>query len=944
MKYFCWRVGLLTFLLVISRVAYASEDGNPCPKDRFHCGNNICISMDWKCDGTYDCQESHADELGCEYKACKSEEFNCGNNTLCIPISWKCDQDADCPNGLDETVETCANPCKDDEFSCGDGKCIPSLWVCDEMSDCSDGRDEQTCSAKTCSSSEFQCTDHQCVAGNWRCDGDTDCRDGSDEIDCSPVEECSGDHFKCNNSQCLPENWHCDGDHDCDDHSDEFRCDSLVPNCEIEEWNCATSDQCIHLSWRCDGDNDCFDESDEVNCTRTCASNEFKCDNNQCINSILRCDGENECADASDEANCQKTCDNTTQFSCQTETGFQCLPAEKVCDGHIDCLNDEDERKCTTGVDPCLEHNGGCAQKCVKMFRNEFRCECFDGYRLVGNNFCEDVNECKPEDGKQTVCSQGCQNHKGGYKCSCIEGYTLDPHGFCRVNGIRPHLLVANRFDIRTLQVDTWWEQTVLEDLTSAVAVDFDYNDGYLFWTDITKEQIFRARKTANGSAVDEQVIVSDNVKTPDGIAVDWIYNHVYWTDAKFDKIEVMSYDGQKRRNLVTKGLDEPRAIVVDPLAGWMYWTDWGKKPMISRCGLNGKHQSVIVQEGIEWPNGLTIDYVDHRLFWIDAKLKLIRSVDTNGGSPYTVLHDAQSIIHPFAITVFEDDLYWTDWKAESIRTVNKFRGDGYHQVAIGLHSPMDIHFYHENVQKNGTNHCGNNNGQCSDFCLPSPQGNNVTDDSDKTNGFSCVCRNNYKLDSDQKTCVPDIVDISTPTPSPIPTSTNSTKNTTATRTTESPNKVPVSNHVTTARPKPVSVKPTTAKPKPTTAEPVVTTQVPEMTTQGAYTVIVPTSQTNKTDAGTPSIQDSGEKVGLIAGIVIAVVVVVFIIIAVVGFVFYRRYTNRNIKSMNFDNPVYRKTTEDHQFIIPYGNRDNQSRRDNSNNPALQPLTKHPEV
>ncbi|XP_021378123.1 low-density lipoprotein receptor-like isoform X3 [Mizuhopecten yessoensis] len=913
MKYFCWRVGLLTFLLVISRVAYASEDGNPCPKDRFHCGNNICISMDWKCDGTYDCQESHADELGCEYKACKSEEFNCGNNTLCIPISWKCDQDADCPNGLDETVETCANPCKDDEFSCGDGKCIPSLWVCDEMSDCSDGRDEQTCSAKTCSSSEFQCTDHQCVAGNWRCDGDTDCRDGSDEIDCSPVEECSGDHFKCNNSQCLPENWHCDGDHDCDDHSDEFRCDSLVPNCEIEEWNCATSDQCIHLSWRCDGDNDCFDESDEVNCTRTCASNEFKCDNNQCINSILRCDGENECADASDEANCQKTCDNTTQFSCQTETGFQCLPAEKVCDGHIDCLNDEDERKCTTGeptessVDPCLEHNGGCAQKCVKMFRNEFRCECFDGYRLVGNNFCEDVNECKPEDGKQTVCSQGCQNHKGGYKCSCIEGYTLDPHGFCRVNGIRPHLLVANRFDIRTLQVDTWWEQTVLEDLTSAVAVDFDYNDGYLFWTDITKEQIFRARKTANGSAVDEQVIVSDNVKTPDGIAVDWIYNHVYWTDAKFDKIEVMSYDGQKRRNLVTKGLDEPRAIVVDPLAGWMYWTDWGKKPMISRCGLNGKHQSVIVQEGIEWPNGLTIDYVDHRLFWIDAKLKLIRSVDTNGGSPYTVLHDAQSIIHPFAITVFEDDLYWTDWKAESIRTVNKFRGDGYHQVAIGLHSPMDIHFYHENVQKNGTNHCGNNNGQCSDFCLPSPQGNNVTDDSDKTNGFSCVCRNNYKLDSDQKTCVPDIV-------------------------------------VTTARPKPVSVKPTTAKPKPTTAEPVVTTQVPEMTTQGAYTVIVPTSQTNKTDAGTPSIQDSGEKVGLIAGIVIAVVVVVFIIIAVVGFVFYRRYTNRNIKSMNFDNPVYRKTTEDHQFIIPYGNRDNQSRRDNSNNPALQPLTKHPEV
>ncbi|XP_033738697.1 low-density lipoprotein receptor-like isoform X2 [Pecten maximus] len=931
MKYFCWRVGLLTFLLVISRVTFALESDNPCPDDRFHCGNNICISSDWKCDGTYDCVETHADEVGCEYRACKADEFNCGNNTLCIPISWKCDQDADCPNKMDETNETCANPCKDDEFSCGDGKCIPSLWVCDEMSDCSDGRDEQTCTAKTCSSSEFQCADHQCVAGNWRCDGDTDCRDGSDEIDCAAVEECTGDHFKCNNSQCLPANWHCDGDHDCEDHSDEFRCVSLVPQCEVEEWSCATSDQCIHLSWRCDGDNDCFDESDEVNCTHTCASNEFKCENNQCINSVLRCDGEIECADASDEANCKTTCDNATEFGCRTENGFECLPAEKVCDGNMDCLDDEDEFKCTISVDPCQEHNGGCSQVCVKIFRNGHRCDCFEGYKLVGHNMCEDNNECAPEDGKQKMCSQGCVNHKGGYKCSCVEGYTLDPHGFCRVNGIRPHLLVANRFDIRTLQVDTWWEQTVLEDLTSAVAVDFDYNDGFLFWTDITKEQIFRARKVANGSAVDEKVIVSNNVKTPDGIAVDWLYNHVYWTDATFDKIEVMSYDGQMRRNIVTEGLDEPRAIVVDPLQGWMYWTDWGQKPMISRCGLNGKHQSVIVDQGIEWPNGLTIDYVDQRLFWVDAKLKMIRSVDTDGKSGYTVLHNAQSIIHPFAITVFEDDLYWTDWKAESIRTVNKFRGDGYHQVAIGLHSPMDIHFYHEKVQKNGINHCGSNNGLCSDFCFPSPQGSSVPNDTDKANGYTCGCRNHYTLNSDQKTCVLDVVDISTPTPSPIPTS---TKNTTST---ESPNKVPVSN-VTTEKP-----KATTAKPKPTTEEPAHSTAAPEVTTQEGYTVIAPTSRTNNTDTGTPFLQDD-QKVGVIAGVVVGVVAVIFIVLGVVGFIFYRRYTNRNIKSMNFDNPVYRKTTEDHQFIIPYGNRDNQNRRDNSNNPALQPLTKHPEV
>lgn len=62
----------------------------------------------------------------------------------------------------------------------------------------------------------------------------------------------------------------------------------------------------------------------------------------------------------------------------------------------------------------------------------------------------------------------------------------------CVGAGVRPQLLVANRFDIRTLQVDTWWEQTVLEDLVSAVAVDFDYNDALIFWTDLSEERIFR--------------------------------------------------------------------------------------------------------------------------------------------------------------------------------------------------------------------------------------------------------------------------------------------------------------------------------------------------------------------------------------------------------------------------------------------------------------------
>lgn len=60
---------------------------------------------------------------------------------------------------------------------------------------------------------------------------------------------------------------------------------------------------------------------------------------------------------------------------------------------------------------------------------------------------------------------------------------------------------------------------------------------------------------------------------------------------------------------------------------------------------------------------------------------------------------------------------------------------------------------------------------------------------------------------------------------------------------------------------------------------------------------------------------DVDEESGLVAGIVIAVGIVVLILAALIAFVVYRHYLHRNVTSMNFDNPVYRKTTED-QFSL----------------------------
>jgi len=72
------------------------------------------------------------------------------------------------------------------------------------------------------------------------------------------------------------------------------------------------------------------------------------------------------------------------------------------------------------------------------------------------------------------------------------------------------------------------------------------------------------------------------NVSSPDGLAYDWIHHNLYWTDAGNERIEVLSLRNAIgalaeagvtwRRTLIDTGLEEPRAIVVDPRPKYRYW------------------------------------------------------------------------------------------------------------------------------------------------------------------------------------------------------------------------------------------------------------------------------------------------------------------------------------------------------------------------------------
>lgn len=80
-----------------------------------------------------------------------------------------------------------------------------------------------------------------------------------------------------------------------------------------------------------------------------------------------------------------------------------------------------------------------------------------------------------------------------------------------------------------------------------------------------------------------QQDVVKEEIVHPDGLAVDWVAENLYWTDAGTDRIEVSRLDGKNRKVLISRGLQEPRAISVDPIKGFLFWSDWGKKASIER-------------------------------------------------------------------------------------------------------------------------------------------------------------------------------------------------------------------------------------------------------------------------------------------------------------------------------------------------------------------------
>ncbi|KAF5294104.1 hypothetical protein FQR65_LT10928 [Abscondita terminalis] len=289
-----------------------------------------------------------------------------------------------------------------------------------------------------------------------------------------------------------------------------------------------------------------------------------------------------------------------------------------------------------SGTNPCAVNNGGCQQLCL-----------FNGSHPV------------------CACPHGFVA-KDGKTCQEYDSFIM----YSRVVSIDSiHMTNSN---IHNSPYPSIKNDTLMRECN---CLTFDYSESRLFYSDIQRGSINSVFFNGTG-----HTLIVDRQGSVEGLAFEQLHKALYWTcnnDATISRINLTNFNSNRSEVeaiIKLRSQDKPRGIAVDSCGGRVFWTNWNSyQPSIERAFLTGYGRETIVNTDIRMPNALTLDHQAHKIYWGDARLDKIERCEYDGSSRVVLAKITPQ--HPFALAVYGDFIFWTDWILHAVLRVDKLTG-----------------------------------------------------------------------------------------------------------------------------------------------------------------------------------------------------------------------------------------------------------------------------
>ncbi|KAL3891007.1 hypothetical protein ACJMK2_003272 [Sinanodonta woodiana] len=351
---------------------------------------------------------------------------------------------------------------------------------------------------------------------------------------------------------------------------------------------------------------------------------------------------------------------------------------------------------------------------------------------LISNGQCEDI--CIPQENTRV--------------CDCRFGFRLTENGInCTSDPIEDEFMLAvDSSDNTVYQISLMNQnlQGIIKSKDSISGVIYRPSDKVFLFGAKSKLMV----TYLNGTTKEEFPVSHSGgiYYTPNRFALDYSTGNIYYTVANDWKyvsgedsfISVISPSGIQRT--LVRGLVDPSGIAVYPSKGWLFYSEGEYRPRLGKARMDGEEPSVLLHLWGEEPSDLTIDYNSDTLYYMDGTSRGIKYCNLDGRNHGALFRYYATGLS--AVFVYNDHLFVTTKKNTDIRRIEiskpRVTSTFANPKELGIINFINIY---SSKDQNQNEVCSDNNGGCSAFCFPIPDGS------------KCGCADGMELKEGSQDC-----------------------------------------------------------------------------------------------------------------------------------------------------------------------------------------------